>query len=261
MRSASRTPAAPGDTIRNRRVCSPVVVVCHSDTAVTADDEAGIVRLNPSRKAPPEATEASLRAAALASGERGSSAIVGGAATPKPGSAEIVVRASALFTGVPYTSKVVTHCVRTAAHDLECRPCCCRTVGLPPQHSRGDASMLTIMWNTDTSVLIICPTGPLAALDFVLLAEEFNAAVESHDGLRGLLIDVPRFPGWEDIRGVRAHLRFVATHHRRIGRVAVVTDNRLVRLAPLVARFVLHPSIRHFAPTERTAALDWLRGA
>jgi hypothetical protein len=115
--------------------------------------------------------------------------------------------------------------------------------------------------DSDMGVLIVCLTGPLAVADFDTLAEEFSAAVGSHARLRGLLIDTPHFPQWEGLSGVRAHLRFIATHHRRIRRVAIVTDNLLVRLAPLVARFALHLSVRHFVPSERTAALNGVSAA
>jgi hypothetical protein len=119
--------------------------------------------------------------------------------------------------------------------------------------------MLEYEWNSAASVLVVRPTGPLGVPDFETLSTQFAVAVKRAGRVRGLLIDLPAFPGWQGVRGVRAHVRFIAQHHRLIARVAIVTDSLLLRFGPPVANLLLHPKVRRFRRGEQTAALDWLR--
>jgi hypothetical protein len=44
-------------------------------------------------------------------------------------------------------------------------------------------------------------------------------------GPPGLLIEAPSFPGWGSFGALINHMKFVYDHHRKIDRVAAVTDN------------------------------------
>jgi hypothetical protein len=54
-------------------------------------------------------------------------------------------------------------------------------------------------------------------------------------------------------------MRFVHDHHRRIERVAAVTDSTLLQIAPRIAAHFAHPEIRVFAGDEKDKALAWLQ--
>ena len=79
--------------------------------------------------------------------------------------------------------------------------------------------------------------------------------------MHGLLIDAEAFPGWSDFAALLAHLRFVRDHHRKIEKVAVVSDSRFLAAAPAVASHFVQADIRHFPHAQRDDALAWLRGA
>jgi hypothetical protein len=56
-------------------------------------------------------------------------------------------------------------------------------------------------------------------------------------------------------------LKFVYDHHRNIDRVAAITDNAFLKIAPNIAQHFAHPEIKVFASGERAQALVVANGA
>ena len=111
------------------------------------------------------------------------------------------------------------------------------------------------------SILIVTPQGPLAASDFEALRVEVDPFIERNGKLRGLMIEVEAFPGWDGFAGLTAHLRFVRDHHRLIRRVAMVSDSALLSHLPRLASHFVAAEVRHFPKVQRAEALDWIRSA
>jgi hypothetical protein len=109
-------------------------------------------------------------------------------------------------------------------------------------------------------ILILRPTGRLEAADFEKVAQEIDPYIEANGKLHGIMIDAEAFPGWKDFAALVAHLRFVRDHHRKIEKVAVVSDSTFLSVAPKVASHFVQADLRHFSHSERDAALAWLRG-
>lgn len=107
-------------------------------------------------------------------------------------------------------------------------------------------------------ILILRPETALQAEDFAIIASVVDPFIESHGDLRGLMIDAPSFPGWENFAALLSHLRFVRDHHRRIRRVAVVSDHPLLGAAPKIASHFLKAELKTFGAADCTAALAWL---
>lgn len=112
----------------------------------------------------------------------------------------------------------------------------------------------------DKGVLIARPKGPLTAKDFAALAAEADAWIETHGALRGLVISAARFPGWENPAGMLAHFRFVRAHHRKIARVAVVSDSDLLGLMPGLANHFVAAELRRFKGDQEAEATRWVGG-
>jgi len=108
-------------------------------------------------------------------------------------------------------------------------------------------------------ILIVTPKAPLAKEDFEGLTAEVDPYIEATGNLRGLLIEAESFPGWEDFGGFLSHFRFVREHHRKIAKVAVVSDGAILSVAPKVADHFVSAEIRHYPGGERDAAMSWLR--
>ena len=113
----------------------------------------------------------------------------------------------------------------------------------------------------EQGILILKPEGPLRAEDFAALAGVVDPYLEEKGELKGLMVEAPSFPGWEDFAALTSHLRFVRDHHRRVRRVAVVTDNKVFAVAPKIASHFVSAEIRTFDTTDRDAALAWIASA
>lgn len=111
----------------------------------------------------------------------------------------------------------------------------------------------------DEGILIVTPEGPLEAADFEAIGLEVGPYIEEKGGLPGLMIYVESFPGWDSFAALLSHLRFVRDHQRQIKRVAAVTDSRFLGIMPGVVDRFVSAEVRHFAYSDRDAALSWLR--
>jgi hypothetical protein len=112
----------------------------------------------------------------------------------------------------------------------------------------------------DRGILILKPEGALRAEDFAALAGVVDPYIEQHGGMKGLVIEAPSFPGWENFAALVSHLRFVRDHHRLIRHVAVVSDSTLLAFAPKLANHFVSAEVRAFDGAERAAALAWIEG-
>jgi len=111
----------------------------------------------------------------------------------------------------------------------------------------------------ERGVLTLTPEGTLRAEDFVALADSVDPYIEQYGALNGLVIEARSFPGWEDFGALLSHMRFVRDHHRRIRRIAVVSDSKPLALAPKLASYFVSAEVRAFDLADRAAALAWLQ--
>src|SRR5687767_11574998 len=100
------------------------------------------------------------------------------------------------------------------------------------------------------SILFVRPKSSLAEDDFRRLASAADPHIEATGGLAGLIIEIAAFPGWESLRAMTAHFRFVRDHHRRIRNVAVVTDSRVGNVAEHLASHFVSAEIKRFDAGE-----------
>ena len=106
-----------------------------------------------------------------------------------------------------------------------------------------------IHYNLDRQkrILHVRPTGALSKEDFNELSHVVDPFIEETGDLAGLILEVAHFPGWEDLRAVARHFRFVRGHHKKIKKVAVVTDSPIGSAAEHIAS--------HFFPPESSIFL------
>ena len=108
-------------------------------------------------------------------------------------------------------------------------------------------------------ILLLRPQGPIQAGDFEVIAKVVDPYIEQTSGLNGVMIEAPSFPGWDSFAALMSHLRFVRDHHRFIAKIAAVSDNAVLSIAPHIAKHFVKAEFRHFNANERQAALAWLR--
>ena len=119
--------------------------------------------------------------------------------------------------------------------------------------------MITHELNEEDGILVVSPQSPLQSSDFTRIAEQIDPFIEKKGRLNGLMILAETFPGWENFGALLSHLKFVRDHHRKIKKVAAVTDNKFLSIMPIVADYFVNAEVRHFSYGDRQAAVEWLR--
>jgi SpoIIAA-like len=113
----------------------------------------------------------------------------------------------------------------------------------------------------DKGVLIIKPDGPLGERDFQSIAGEIDPYIEANGKLSGIIIRADFFPGWDSLAAFFSHMRFIGDHHRKIGRIAVLTDSAFLKTFPPLAAAFLQPEIKPFGLDQQNEALNWIEGS
>ena len=107
-------------------------------------------------------------------------------------------------------------------------------------------------------LLVLRPDGELTEPEIAGLRSAVEAYLSDHKDIHGLLIDAQSFPGYDGISSFVSHVKFVAEFHKKIEKVALVSDAKVADLADFMARTFVHQNFRHFPYAERDAALEWL---
>jgi hypothetical protein len=118
--------------------------------------------------------------------------------------------------------------------------------------------MISYELDENTGVLTVRPEGKLETQDFLTLSEVVDPFIEERGGLNGIIIVTEQFPGWEDFNGMIEHMRFVRNHHRKIAKVAIVTDSKIADVAESLGKHFIKASIKHFSFKELESAKGWM---
>ena len=110
----------------------------------------------------------------------------------------------------------------------------------------------------NAGVLTVRPEGKLETQDFLTLSEVVDPFIKERGGLNGIIIVTKKFPGWEDFNGMIEHMRFVHNYHRKIARVAIVTDSKIADVAESLGKHFVKASIKHFSFKELESAKGWM---
>jgi hypothetical protein len=119
--------------------------------------------------------------------------------------------------------------------------------------------MIVFTLDYDTGILTVTPKAPLEAADFSKIANQVDPYIETHGALKGILIYVESFPGWRDFSALLSQLRFIHDHHRKIKKLAAVTDSGFIDILQDVSEHFIEAEVRHFDYTEKEAAMKWLK--
>jgi hypothetical protein len=110
----------------------------------------------------------------------------------------------------------------------------------------------------NTGVLAVRPEGKLETQDFLTLSEVVDLYIKKKGGLNGIVIVTKKFPGWLDFSGMIEHMKFVRNHHRKIAKVAIVTDSKIADVAESLGKHFVKASIKHFSFEELESAKRWI---
>lgn len=108
------------------------------------------------------------------------------------------------------------------------------------------------------SILYVRPKAALQKADFEQLAKTVDPHIEKTGGLKGLILEVAAFPGWDSLGAMAAHFRFVRDHHKKVAKVAVVTDAALGTVAEKLASHFVAATIKRFPAGDTESARRWI---
>jgi hypothetical protein len=119
--------------------------------------------------------------------------------------------------------------------------------------------MIKVKLDVDTGIATVVPSAPLNKEDFIHLANEVDPYIEKEGKLNGLIIQVKSFPGWEDFAGLISHLQFVREHHKKIEKVAAVSDGRIVSIMPKIVDHFVNAKVKYFPYESLNEANSWVK--
>ncbi len=119
--------------------------------------------------------------------------------------------------------------------------------------------MLNYELNRADDILILEPLGPLQSTDFEKLVQEVDPYILEKGKLNGLMIYSKSFPGWDDFAAFLSHMKFVKNHHRKIKKIAAVTDSGFISIMPQMVNHFIQAEVKHFDFDDKDAALNWLK--
>lgn len=117
--------------------------------------------------------------------------------------------------------------------------------------------MLNHRFDVPRRLVTVEPAGELTEEDFQKLAKAVDGFIRMHGDLNGIVIHAEAFPGWETFGALLEHLKFIRQHHRQIAKVALVSDDAILKIAPHIAGHFVAAEARHFPATELDAARSW----
>ena len=110
----------------------------------------------------------------------------------------------------------------------------------------------------NTGVLTMRPQGKLETQDFLTISEVVDPYIKKRGALEGIIIATKKFPRWEDLDGMIEHMKFVRNHHRKIAKVALVTDSKIADVAESFGKHFVKATIKHFPFNELEPAKEWI---
>ena len=120
--------------------------------------------------------------------------------------------------------------------------------------------MLTVKIDEAQGVALLEPDGPLSKTDFESAVKIIDPFIEKNQHLHGLIIYTRSFPGWDSFAALSSHLKFVKEHHRKISRIAFVTDSMVGNIAEAVASHFVNAEIKGFSYQDLVQAREWAAG-
>ena len=113
----------------------------------------------------------------------------------------------------------------------------------------------------EEGIVVIEPSDPLSKEDFEMLTGDVDAYIDENGPIRGIIIHTKSFPGWNNFSAFIHHVKFVKDHHRKVRRVAAVTDSKFLTIVPIIAKHFVSAEIKHFDYEDMENAKKWVKEA
>ena len=121
--------------------------------------------------------------------------------------------------------------------------------------------MISLKINRGEGIVIIEPSGLLEISDFEQLTKEIDAYISDQGHVNGIIIHTKEFPGWESFGAFTHHMKFIKDHHKKVKKVAAVTDSKFMSIAPAIAKHFVSAEVKHFDYADMETAKKWIKEA
>jgi len=118
--------------------------------------------------------------------------------------------------------------------------------------------MLKVNLSEAEGIAILEPDGELSESDFKTAVETIDPYIEKVGQLSGLIIHVKSFPGWDSFASFIIHMKFVKQHHKKVSRIAFVTDSPIGSIAENIASHFVNAEIKNFSFDGLEDAKKWI---
>ncbi len=112
----------------------------------------------------------------------------------------------------------------------------------------------------DEGVVEVKVHGKLESVDFQKVGPVVDEMIEHRGKIKGLLLNITEFEGWDGVQALMTHLKFVKAHHQYIKRVAAVRNKAWLKVIPKIISVFVKAEPRYFDIDQLDAARKWVRG-
>jgi len=118
--------------------------------------------------------------------------------------------------------------------------------------------MLHTQLNKDEAILTLQPEGALTKNDFDNAVQIIDPFIEKQGKLNGVIISTKSFPKWDSFASLIRHLKFVRNHHKKIKRLAFVTDSIIGNFSEKISSHFVAAEIKTFPFEQLENAKKWI---
>jgi hypothetical protein len=118
--------------------------------------------------------------------------------------------------------------------------------------------MIDIKPDPDLGMVEVQVHGKLEVTDFESLTPVVDEMIAAMGKIRGLVLNVQEFEGWDGIDALLKHLAFVKAHHQYVERVAAVGDKSWLKFVPKLASIFIQAEPRYFEQADLDKARKWV---
>ena len=118
--------------------------------------------------------------------------------------------------------------------------------------------MLKVNLDEVKAIAFLEPVGELSEKNFISAAKIIDPYLKKVGKLNGIIIHVKSFPAWDSFGALIGHLKFIEEHHKKVSRVAFVTDSSVGGFVKYVASHFIVAESKKFAFSEMDKAEKWI---
>lgn len=118
--------------------------------------------------------------------------------------------------------------------------------------------MIQVHLNEKDFIAILKPNGPLHESDFTSARDIIDPFIENNEKLKGIIIYVKTFAGWDSFSALISHLKFINGYHKKVLKVAFVTDSAIGKFEEHIGQHFIAAKIKNFDFDNFEEAKKWI---